>query len=434
MAEDVLEIRDFDEVAEVLLARPRASSHLLLASLVLTVGSLLAWAALSRVDLTVNAPGTVRPSGDIATVDAQAGGAVSEVLVQEGDTVPAGAVLVRLDLSQPRAQRAGLVAALEGLRVQRENLARARASLLEQHVLDARTREEARRQAEEKARVEEQRVRVREDRARGEVRFAGLEVEHAKSTEELKQKLFEAQLGSREEWNQAVRARQLAEERWARAEQELRAIDRADVVLAGREVERLAAAEEAQKKAAQREIEKHDAEIARLEADFIQQQGKLNAVDEELGRAEVRSPVAGTIVSLAVQRAGEMVDLGQEIARVIPRGAPQVVEAYVANADIAFLKPGMPARFRFQAFPHQKYGTLPGTVIWMAPDSAPLDLPDGGRLVAYKVRLDLPAGEFRRGSEVGRVELGMVAEVGIITGRESVLSLLWRKIKEQFTP
>ncbi len=434
MADEVVEVGDFDEMAEALMARPRAMSHLLLASLAVALVSSLLWAALSQVDLTVKAPGIVRPSGDVARVDAQVGGAVREALVREGDAVAEGAVLLRLDLALQEAEQQRRATVLGSQKTQRDNAVRSRASLEELQALEERAREGAVRQAEERQRVEEQRARVREEKARGEVRFAALEVEHARTTEDLKKKMVDAQIGSREDWQQAVRARQLTEERHAKAVQEEKSVDRAEAALAAREIERLKADGEARRKAGEREREGLKAELDRLDGEIARQQQEVEAFSAELAKAEVRAPVSGIVASIAVLRSGEVVKAGQEVARIVPRGAPLLVEALVANADIGFLKPGMPAKFRFHAFSHHTYGALTGSVTWIAPDSATVELPGGVRAAAYKVRLSLDSTEVKQGTRTGRVEVGMEADVDVVSSRESLLALAWRKVREQFSP
>ena len=119
---------------------------------------------------------------------------------------------------------------------------------------------------------------------------------------------------------------------------------------------------------------------------------------------------------------------------IVPRGARLIVEAFVANQDIGQVRPGQEAVYRFQAFPYQKYGTRAGKVEWIAGDAEQVDIGGGQRMSAYKVRLSLTDTEFRQGGEVQPVQIGMLVEVSSVTGSETALTLLWRKVKGKFAP
>jgi len=433
MADEYVEISDFDEVAEVLLGRPRLRAHLLTISLVVTVVVLLLWAALARFDLTIKASGVVRPTGDVARVQAVLGGTTKEVLVQEGDTVPAGAVLVRLDLASQRAESDRLDTTLAGRASALDAQRRSRESLLSQQSLEERAREEAIRQAEAKVAAAGEQLRVREERARSDARLAALELAHARSTEDLKKKMFDAKIGSEQDWKEATKARETAEEKSKQAEQALASIDRSDLKLAEGDQEREKAAADAQRGAAKRTLEDKEREVSSLEAEIAELKQRLTSVKEELAKGEIAAPCAGTVQALTVRRPGEFVSAGQQLAVIVPRGARLVVEAYVANQDIGQVHEGQQAKFSFQAFPYQKYGTLSGKVEWKAGDAEQVDT-GGGKMSVYKVRLSLAESEFRSGGEAQPVQIGMQVEVSSVTGSETALTLLWRKVKGKFAP
>ena len=105
----VLDLADCTEFRQTLQARPPRVAHgtvLLLAAL---LGTALLWAALTRADLVVRAPGRVRPvstptklfsAGRGEVLSASTGCRVIEVNFREGDEVRQGDVLIRLDTSR----------------------------------------------------------------------------------------------------------------------------------------------------------------------------------------------------------------------------------------------------------------------------------------------------------------------------------------------
>ena len=420
MADEYVEIKDFDEVAEVLLGRPGLRSHLLTTALVLAVAVALLWAALARFDLTVKASGVVRPTGEVARVQAQLGGVTREVLVQDGDTIPVGAVLVRLDLASQRADVERFETTLGNRTTQLASLRSSRATLLAQQGLEERLREG-------KVSAEEERIRILEERLAADVRLSELKLRHARSDEELKKKMFVAKIGSEQDWKEAVKSRELAQEDERKAKDAEAKIDRTGLDLAMRELDLV-------RGTGKRQVEDKERDIAALEGEMKELEQRLSVSRAELAKAEIAAPVAGTVQQLSVRRAGEVVTPGAQLAVIVPRGSRLVVEALVAQQDIGQMKLGQTARFRFPAFPYQKYGALSGRVESMAADSEQVEVPGGGRMAVYRVKLSLEKTAFQYGGEELPIQIGMEVEVSSLTGTETALTLLWRKVKGKFAP
>src|SRR5919202_1236038 len=75
------------EVSDVIATLPWWAARGLLYVIVGFVATALLWAALSRVDVIVEARGALVPEGNVRPVQAVGGGAVLAVLVKEGDGV-----------------------------------------------------------------------------------------------------------------------------------------------------------------------------------------------------------------------------------------------------------------------------------------------------------------------------------------------------------
>jgi multidrug efflux pump subunit AcrA (membrane-fusion protein) len=97
-------------------------------------------------------------------------------------------------------------------------------------------------------------------------------------------------------------------------------------------------------------------------------------------------------------------------------------EAQVPSADVGPLREGMPARVKLSAFEYDRYGTLPGAVCFVSPDSKGAD-------PAYTVRVELEGDDIGRGEFRGRVKLGMTGQAEFVVRRESVLALLGKKVR-----
>jgi multidrug efflux pump subunit AcrA (membrane-fusion protein) len=158
--------------------------------------------------------------------------------------------------------------------------------------------------------------------------------------------------------------------------------------------------------------------IARLQADIA-------AADAALQHTTIIAPVTGIITTMAVRGNGEVLQPGQTIATIAPSGVPLVVEAQVANKDIAFIEKGLPAKLKFDAFPFQDYGVVEGMVIDIAPDARV----DQGSGSFYKVTIATGQSQFWKQKNVV-LRPGLTVTAGIITERRTVLSLLLAPVRK----
>ncbi|HZS09476.1 MAG TPA: HlyD family efflux transporter periplasmic adaptor subunit [Blastocatellia bacterium] len=112
------------EVAEVLTELPSWVSRGLLYVIAAFVVVALLWAGLSKVDVTINARGTLVPDGYVRLVQAAAAGVVRQVLAREGEQVESGRILLQLDAAEARTR---LWKLREELLTSQEQLRRAQA-------------------------------------------------------------------------------------------------------------------------------------------------------------------------------------------------------------------------------------------------------------------------------------------------------------------
>jgi membrane fusion protein len=139
-----------------------------------------------------------------------------------------------------------------------------------------------------------------------------------------------------------------------------------------------------------RELAATDEELAHLKRSEVeaplkmaveraQIEQSIAAVQGELARQEtdhewsVTAPCDGTILSVNVGD-GQTAVAGSVLISLRPRGAPLQARLYAPSRDAGFIKPGQHLRLKVDAFPFQKFGTLPGRIIAIA--GAPLSAGD----------------------------------------------------------
>ena len=100
----------------------------------------------------------------------------------------------------------------------------------------------------------------------------------------------------------------------------------------------------------------------------------LEIAENDARRAStVTAPASGTITAPTGEIA-EPVERGQVLARIIPDDAVLEAELLAPSRAVGFVAAGGEVRLRYAAFPYQKFGQAPGTVVSVS--EAPLALTD----------------------------------------------------------
>ena len=143
----------------------------------------------------------------------------------------------------------------------------------------------------------------------------------------------------------------------------------------------------------------------------------------------IRTPLE-CIITKADVKVGDMVKAGK-IGITMARQRGFEFEVEVPSADVAHLRPGMPAQIKLDAYDYQEYGTFPGTVQFVAPDSTVKQLGEGRQAAVYNVKVALSTDEPSHGENRGRIKLGMTGRAEIVTDQESILLILLHKMRKE---
>lgn len=316
------------------------------------------------------------------TVAAQVGGTVLEVLVQPGDEVAAGDVLLRLD---PTDTRVALQRAEASLALAQAQLALVKAGPREAEVAIAETGVKAAEAAfcQATAQRDQLQAGVLETEialARAQVTAAQADQLHADVTHDKTMKCYRFEvdgdkkticpaLGAIEEQaryhlqvtNAALEA--------ARAELDVLEATAGDKIGAAQAV---ISATQAQQASAQAVLDLLQAgatveEIAARDAAVFQAQAALDAAQLDVERAEVRAPQAGT-VGLVHVRTGEMASPGQPLVVMGDLATLRVETTDLDEIDVARVAPGQAVGVTFDAVPERLFG---GRVTRVSPMADP---------------------------------------------------------------
>ena len=384
----------------------------------------------------VVASGRLVVSSNVKKIQHQAGGTVTKIMVEDGDKVKAGDLLIELDptvaaanlgivdkgLAEAMARKARLEAERAGftaIKFPAELLARAgqpegaEVIAVETGAFEARraARDGQRAQLRKKiAELEEQLVGVKaqEDAVRRQITFTQDEVVGLRS---LKEKDL------------------VSTDRMSDAERRLAQLD-------GQLGQLIAGAAQIGAEIAQAELQilqidqDMRSEASRDLADTGSRINELSerkiAAEDQLRRLDIRAPIDGTIYQLAVHTVGGVVAAGEAIMMIVPENDLLVVEAHIDPTQVDRVHPNQEAVLRFSTLGGRTTPEYFGTLETISPDVV-VDQRTGQGF--YVARIKLPPEAV---TDLGdKMVPGVPIEVFISTGERTVLSYLVRPLGDQ---
>jgi len=383
--------------------------------------ALVVWAAFAEIDEVTRGEGKVIPSRQLQVVQSMDGGIVSDIMVREGQTVNQGQVLLRIDptrflssLKENRAQYLALQAKAERLKA----LSEGRPFVPSAELL-----------AEIPEIVERERTLYFSSRDN-----LGSNVSIARQQREQRQQELNEAYARREQVARSLEfaSRELVVSKplsatGAVSEMELLRLEREVVRLKGErgqvaaQIDRLhAAIREANSKIQEVGLRGNNEVRAEL-SDVMGKLGSLTAgssgLEDRVKHAEVKSPVRGTVKRLLFNTVGGVVQPGREVVEVVPLDEALLLEARINPKDIAFLRPGQEALVKFTAYDFSIYGGLTAKVEHIGADT----VTDERGNVFYVVRVRTVQSSLGKGLPIIP---GMVAQVDILTGKKTILTIL----------
>lgn len=434
MAQNLVTVADASWLTEAEASLPQGSLRRIALFSLLTIlvgfGGLTTWAALARVESAVPAGGMIVSGGKRKTISLADGGILKTLMVQEGDKVAAGQVLLRLDDVQPRAAlfqasvlywaavaRAARLAAEAADRRELPVSAALRAAADADPAVAAAVAAEAYQfqsrwgALDANTRVEERKIAQQEAQItalRAQIASAGSRM--ALVQEELRGVDFLMSRGL------STKPRQLE---LRRAEVEMRG---AIGQFAGQYNEALQVIAQVRSgiintmEARRADISRERSETQAAQADAEQ---RLTAARDLLQKREIRAPEAGTVTDFRYFTPGSSIMAGQPVMDLVPDTQHLLVEGTVAPYEVEHLAVGQHVNVRLTAYKARRVPVITGRLTYVGADRQM----DANNLPVFMVRAEIDAGALR--DKPGVVLLpGMPADILIVNGARSVLDFL----------
>ena len=339
------------------------------------------WSYFGKIDVIAVAQGKVQPAGHVKTIQTSETGRVAAVRVENGRHVKKGDELVSLDAAEAQADHEDALAALRGSEAERLRrlaaLAAAQSGAIEnpgpivwpadmpsamqkreELVLAGDLRQLAASIKSLDAQIEQK--TAEQDRLRDVISAETNLIATVQQRVTMRLTLQARDAGSKASVMDAQEFLQSQLTTLATQKGQLNEARAATAVLI-----------EDRKKAIETFKAENSQKLAEAERRIDDYAQKVTKGRIKLDRMTIASPIDGVVMGLSITTVGQVVSPSEEVMRIVPEGDELVIEAYVENKDIGFVKAGQTASIKIEAFPFTRYGVLDGRVVRIAHDAIP---------------------------------------------------------------
>lgn len=404
------------------------------------LGGFGTWAAMTQISGAVIASGRIEVDQNRQIVQHPDGGVVELIGVDEGDSVEAGELLVRLDPSALRSQLAIVESQLFELIARRGRLEAERDGRSEIE-FDELLRDAAVSNADVADLIDGQRRLIvarsesvaREiaqlEKRRGQIsdQIVGIEAQRVALGQQLD--LLAEELADQ---------MSLLERGLAQAPRVL-ALQREEARLSGQMGELSAQVAQAEGRITETDIEILKLDTGRREEAIttlrdlqfreLELREQRRALIEQMDRLEIKSPVSGVVYGLQVFALRSVIRPAEPILYVVPQDRPLVINAQVETTDIDKLYLGQDVTLRFSALDQNTTPELTGQVVQISADAFQ---EEGSQLSYYRAEITLSEGEQERLPDDVTLIPGMPVETFIRTEDRTPLAYLTKPLTDYF--
>lgn len=409
-----------ESTRETIETLPRISLRAILYVLLMGAAIAVPWTVFAKVDQIATAHGRLEPKGKTISLDAPVSGTVVSIEVKEGEQVIPGQALIQLESkivnSELQQQQQRLVAQqnqLAGL----DLLKNQQLLALRTQQQESKAQELVRQSLIDQAQQNLDALKASFNTQIAE-KYAQLEqAREAINARKSAQKLAQIRQATAQErvtrYQEAVQQGIIAKERLLEAEQTLKEAQE-NIAQTASEISQAEARYREQQNSYEKLQQQITAEIKQAELRLEEQQrsykslvqsnrlailksqeaikntesqmmvnqgniatidGAINSLEFQLQQRTINSPVTGTVFQLPIQKPGAVVQASQMLAQIAPRDSPLILRAKITSRESGLITTGLPVKLKFDAYPFQDYGIIPGRLTWISPDSKTVTQP-----------------------------------------------------------
>ena len=421
----------------------------------LILASIIPVSSVLKYNTKVKALATIRPEGNVRLVQAEAEGTITEILIKPGDKIGKGEVIATIDPFRIQSEKNQARQAFSQQKLQLAQL-NAQLGTIERQIIAEIQRNNSEILAAEAELSGSQRAYQDSNiEANSEVEEAQAQLKAAEATlEAAKNTLTRYQAVAVEG---ALSKEQLAEARLevARQQQEIGAArarlntalavqnpSNAEVEIAQQNIQQLEKSGLAAIASLNREQEALVQQRIEAQKQLEQQQAELSRFNKELEQTKIKATDTGVISHLELRNPGELVQIGEEIAQIIPKKGDLTINAMISPQDIGKIELGQNMEMRVSACIYTDYGLLNAKVSDIAKDVTPTESnnPSSNNLNSnptasqsdnghYKITATPKASTFGKPGFQCDLKTGMQGSAEIITREETAIQFILRKAR-----
>ena len=393
-----------------------------------TIAAVLIWMSVAEIDEIARGSGEIVPSGDNQMIQNLEGGIVEEILVSSGMLVEKGQILLKIDNQKSKSSFTSNTQSSNALRAQILRLeAEANGNAL---VVPEKVREEMPtiilyEESLHHSNLEQLKIKVR-----------SLKEQRKQRSQELIEAKNRIKLLSRDFGfiSEEVQMIEPMVKKGVKSKIELLKLQREENTikkeLSGTQLSiprLISAVDEIDEKIKETKIyfkiqakEKLTESISKLQ----QTKTDASALEDQVLRTLVRSPIKGIVQELFVHTVGGVVKPGEDLVELVPSDDALLVEVQVKPSDIAFIYLDQMAKVKFSAYDFAIFGGLEGKVVNISADS----VTDEKGNTFFKVRIKTDKNFLGNDKKPLKIIPGMTVDVDIITGKKTILDYVLKPI------
>ena len=400
------------------------------------------WAVFGQLDIVAVADGKLVPSSYLKIVQPAEQGIVREILVQEGEEVREGQVLIRMDSvlavadtrtlqtdhDNKRLALRRIDGQLSGTRpaLHKGDPPELFAQVLAQHDSNVRAYENA--LGQERSLLD----KSKNDLAAAQSTKTKLEqvlphyIEQEKAFEKLHKDGFAGRILATDKTRERIEK-----------EQDLRTQEftiKSNLALIEQSERKIAQITADYRRQLQAERIEAAAQVERLRQELAKQAHRSDLL-------ELRAPQAGTVKDLATHTVGTVAAPGTILMTLVPHGDTLIAEVWVGNQDVGFVRPGQDVKLKLAAFQFQKYGMVEGVVRQLSADATEAPSANtrsdalGGRdrpmgPLAYRALVDLKSQDLAVDGGKYPLQAGMQVSSEINLGTRTILEYVLSPVQK----
>ena len=387
------------------------------------------WASFSELDEVVRGNGKVVPSGKTKIIQHLEGGIISNILVQEGDSVKKGDVIYELsqafftaDFKTKEIELKSLQA--KAIRILNEvelNDELEFPTSLEKTIPDI--IENERQIFEVDTRTHLQKIQIAQNQLKQKIlKFKELESKRENLTLELKlatenmkilDKMYKKQVVSKQKYLKELQIKQSLVTKISNT--------RGTLPIVQQEINEAMGKVKTVKSEIRAKLLKEYSKV-QVELNVLQQRSEADK--DRSDRQAILSPVNGTVQKLYFYTIGGIIKAGDKVAEVTPRNKALIIEAKIKTSDRALVWAGQPVKIAITAYDTSKYGLLKGEVLFVSADS---QTEERTQASYYSVMIKADSQEIAPDLPILP---GMVANINILTGKKTIMQYIIKPLKD----